>query len=67
MTTHEIHQLMLEEMEVLTISNSGRHYAAIEQDEYQWLTDSLERWADRKFKHSDPWRQPRSQIRGLWA
>lgn len=67
MTSEEIHLHMQEEIERLTISNSSRHYAAIEQDEYQFVSDNLERWADRKFKHSDPWRTPRSQIRGLWA
>jgi hypothetical protein len=67
MNVNHIHELMHEEIELLTISNSGRHYAAIEQDEYQWLVDSLERWADRRFKHIDPWRSERSQITGLWA
>lgn len=67
MTTEEIHLLMQEEIERLTISNSSRRYADIEQDEYQFVPNALERWADRRFKHSDPWRQPRSQIRNLWA
>lgn len=51
----------------LTISNSHRRQSNIEQDEYEFILEALDRWADRKFKHSDPWRQPRSQISGLWA
>ena len=51
----------------LTISNSHRRQPIIEQDEYQFIPEALDRWADRKFKHSDPWRSERSQITGLWA
>lgn len=51
----------------LTISNSHRRQPIIEQDEYQFIPEALDRWADRKFKHSDPWRSERSQIRGIWA
>lgn len=58
--------MSIEEAE-LTISNSHRHQPNIEQDEYEFIPECLERWADRKFKHSDPWRDERSQITGLWA